>query len=69
MKECEFELNKYRHDLIAIASPHIKVLKSPYLQALDVKNAKIICMLKGPLSNYKPCGSLCRQRTCQFQGH
>ena len=37
----EFELNKYRHDLIAIASPHIKVLKSPYLQALDVKNGKV----------------------------
>ncbi|EER31644.1 hypothetical protein CTRG_04427 [Candida tropicalis MYA-3404] len=33
----EFELNKHRHDLIAVASPHIKVIKSPYLQALDLK--------------------------------
>ncbi|CAI5757668.1 unnamed protein product [Candida verbasci] len=33
----EMELNKNNHDLIAVASPHIKVLKSPYLQAIDLK--------------------------------
>lgn len=45
----EFELNKYRHDLIAIASPHIKVLKSPYLQALDVKNGKDYLYVEGSI--------------------
>lgn len=33
----EIALNEKRHSLIAVASPHIKVLKAPYLQALDVK--------------------------------
>ncbi|ODV77618.1 altered inheritance of mitochondria protein 9, mitochondrial [Suhomyces tanzawaensis NRRL Y-17324] len=36
----ELALNERRHDLIAIASPHIKVLKSPYLQALEFKTPK-----------------------------
>lgn len=34
----ETELNRHRHDLIAVASPHIKVLKSPYTQALEYRN-------------------------------
>lgn len=36
----EYALNEKRHDLIAIASPHIKVLKAPYLQALECKTDK-----------------------------
>lgn len=36
----ELALNGKRHDLIAVASPHIKVLKAPYLQALECKNDK-----------------------------
>lgn len=34
----ELALNKRRHDLIAIALPFIKLLKSPYLQALALRN-------------------------------
>lgn len=36
----EHALNELRHDLIAVASPHIKVLKAPYTQALECKNDK-----------------------------
>lgn len=36
----ELALNAKRHDLIAVASPHIKVLKAPYLQLLECKNDK-----------------------------
>ncbi|KAF8000107.1 hypothetical protein HF325_005036 [Metschnikowia pulcherrima] len=36
----EHALNSKRHDLIAVASPHIKVLKAPYLQALECKSDK-----------------------------
>lgn len=36
----ELALNSKRHDLIAVASPHIKVLRAPYLQALECKNDK-----------------------------
>lgn len=36
----EYALNENRHDLIAIASPHAKVLKAPYLQALECKTDK-----------------------------
>ncbi|CAK9438785.1 uncharacterized protein LODBEIA_P30090 [Lodderomyces beijingensis] len=45
----EIELNKYRHDLIAVASPHIKVLKSPYLQALDLKDPKDYLYVEGSI--------------------
>lgn len=33
----ELALNSKRHDLIAVASPHIKVLRAPYLQVVDCK--------------------------------
>lgn len=36
----EHALNDRRHDLIAVASPHLKLLKAPYLHALDCKNDK-----------------------------
>lgn len=36
----EHALNDRRHDLIAVASPHLKLLKAPYLQASEVKNDK-----------------------------
>ncbi|GEQ69409.1 hypothetical protein JCM33374_g3081 [Metschnikowia sp. JCM 33374] len=36
----EHALNSKRHDLIAVASPHVKVLKAPYLQALECKGDK-----------------------------
>lgn len=36
----EHALNAKRHDFIAIASPHIKVLRAPYLQALSCKSDK-----------------------------
>lgn len=36
----ELALNAKRHDLIAVASPHVKVLKAPYLQLLECKNDK-----------------------------
>ncbi|EDK43221.1 conserved hypothetical protein [Lodderomyces elongisporus NRRL YB-4239] len=45
----EVELNKHRHDLIAVASPHIKVLKSPYLQALDLKHSKDYLYVEGAI--------------------
>lgn len=34
----ENDLNTRRHDLIAVASPHIKVLRSPYTQVLEYRN-------------------------------
>lgn len=34
----ESELNRINHDFIAVASPHLKLLKSPYLQLLQLKN-------------------------------
>lgn len=34
----EYALNAKKHDLIAVASPHIKVLRACYLQALECKN-------------------------------
>ncbi|KAI3405341.2 AIM9 [Candida oxycetoniae] len=45
----EVELNKNRHELIAIASPHLKVLKSPYLQALDLKHPKDYLYVEGSI--------------------
>ncbi|KAI5956113.1 hypothetical protein CANMA_004560 [Candida margitis] len=45
----EVELNKNRHDLIAVASPHLKVLKSPYLQALDLKTPKDYLYVEGSI--------------------
>lgn len=36
----ELALNAKRHDLIAVASPHTKVLKAPYVHALECKNDK-----------------------------
>lgn len=36
----EYALNSKRHDLIAVALPHVKVLKAPYLQALECKSDK-----------------------------
>lgn len=36
----EVALNEKRHDLIAVASPHVKVLKAAYLQALECKGDK-----------------------------
>lgn len=45
----EIELNKHRHDLIAVASPHLKVLKSPYLQALDLKTPKDYLYVEGSI--------------------
>lgn len=36
----EYALNAKRHDLIAVALPHVKVLKAPYLQALECKSDK-----------------------------
>lgn len=45
----EVELNKHRHDLIAVASPHLKVLKSPYLQALDLKTPKDYLYVEGSI--------------------
>ncbi|KAK6457563.1 uncharacterized protein RJT20DRAFT_125339 [Scheffersomyces xylosifermentans] len=45
----EVELNNRRHDLIAIASPHIKVLKSPYLQALELKDDKDYLYVEGAI--------------------
>lgn len=34
----EIDLNERRHDLISVASPHVKVLKAPYTQALAHRN-------------------------------
>lgn len=45
----ELELNSRRHDLIAVASPHVKVLKSPYIQALDFKNDKDYLYIEGSI--------------------
>lgn len=36
----ELELNTRRHDLISIASPFIKLLKNPYIQALEFRRDK-----------------------------
>ena len=45
----ELELNSRRHDLIAVASPHVKVLKSPYLQALELKTDKDYLYVEGAI--------------------
>lgn len=45
----ELELNSRKHDLIAVASPHVKVLKSPYVQALDFKNDKDYLYIEGSI--------------------
>lgn len=45
----ELELNSRRHDLIAIASPHIKALKSPYIQALDFKSDMDYLYIEGSI--------------------
>ncbi|RLV92650.1 Altered inheritance of mitochondria protein 9 mitochondrial [Spathaspora sp. JA1] len=45
----EVELNNKRHDLIAIASPHIKLLKSPYSQLLDIKSDKDYLYVEGSI--------------------
>lgn len=45
----ELELNEKRHEMIAIASPHIKVLKSPYVQALELKNDKDYLYVEGSI--------------------
>ncbi|CAK7895625.1 hypothetical protein CAAN1_05S04456 [[Candida] anglica] len=45
----EVGLNERRHDLIAVASPHIKVLKSAYLQALDSKSDKDYLYVEGAI--------------------
>ncbi|KAG7195577.1 Phosphotransferase enzyme [Scheffersomyces spartinae] len=45
----EKELNARRHDLISIASPHIKALKSPYAQALELKNDKDYLYVEGSM--------------------
>ncbi|EMG46637.1 hypothetical protein G210_3105 [Candida maltosa Xu316] len=46
----EFRLNDHRHDLIAVASPHIKILRNPYLQALDFKNGKDYLYIEGSIA-------------------
>lgn len=45
----EVALNERRHDLIAVASPHIKVLKAPYVQALDFKQDKDYLYVEGAI--------------------
>lgn len=45
----EHALNDRKHDLIAVASPHIKVLKSPYVQALEFKNDKDHLYVEGSI--------------------
>ncbi|KAI5955711.1 AIM9 [Candida jiufengensis] len=45
----EMELNKNKHNLIAVASPHIKILRSPYLQALELKNPKDYLYIEGSI--------------------
>ena len=65
----EFELNKYRHDLIAIASPHIKVLKSPYLQALDVKNGKDYLYVEGSIVQLQAMWKPMSPTNLSIQGH
>lgn len=49
----ELELNNKRHDLIAIASPHIKILKSPYIQALEYKADKDYLYIEGSIIQLK----------------
>lgn len=45
----ELALNEKRHDLIAIALPFIKSLKSPYVQALELKNDKDYLYVEGTM--------------------
>ncbi|CAH6723249.1 altered inheritance of mitochondria protein 9, mitochondrial [[Candida] jaroonii] len=45
----EIELNNNNHELIAIASPHIKMLKSPYIQSLDYKNDRDYLYVEGSI--------------------
>lgn len=45
----EVALNERRHDLIAVASPHLKILKSPYLQAVDFKQDKDYLYVEGAI--------------------
>lgn len=50
----ELELNKRRHDLIAIASPYIKALKNPYIQALNFKNDKDYLYIEEAIIQLQP---------------
>lgn len=43
----EMSLNERRHDLIAVALPHLKLLKSPYVQAVELKNDKDYLYVEG----------------------
>lgn len=50
----ETALNELRHDLIAVASPHVKVLKSPYTQALEVKTPDDHLYVDGSIIQLQP---------------
>lgn len=45
----ESALNEKRHDLIAVASPHLKVLQLPYSQALELKTPKDYLYVEGSI--------------------
>ncbi|EGV64400.1 hypothetical protein CANTEDRAFT_114216 [Yamadazyma tenuis ATCC 10573] len=68
----ELELNKNRHDLIAVASPHVKVLKSPYLQALEYKSDRDYLYVEGSILQLKGlweayvANELCNAQTPEF---
>lgn len=50
----ELALNAKRHNLIAVASPHIKVLKAPYLQTLECKNDKDYMFVENAIVQLQP---------------
>lgn len=50
----ELALNSKRHDLIAVASPHIKVLRASYLQALECKNDKDYMFVENAIVQLQP---------------
>ncbi|KAK6201350.1 altered inheritance of mitochondria protein 9, mitochondrial [Scheffersomyces amazonensis] len=68
----ELQLNSNRHDLIAIASPHIKALKGPYIQALELKNEKDYLYVEGSIIQLQSmweayvANELCNSTDTQF---
>lgn len=49
----ETQLNKNNHELIAIASPHIKMLKSPYIQSLKFNKDRDYLYIEGTILQLK----------------
>lgn len=68
----EVGLNQRRHDLIAVALPHIKALKAPYTAVLDIKNDRDYLYAENAIVSLQPmwelyvANQLCNTEDPQF---